>query len=90
MSPLLKWSQLKKFQAIIPVIKHFSNHKLKIMNSLFLPLVNWGLGTIIIGVFGLVCIILVIVVYNLSRSTNNATNDSYNELDDDKDTKTPI
>ena len=60
------------------------------MNSLFLPLVNWGLGTIIIGVFGLVCIILVIVVYNLSRSTNNATNDSYNELDDDKDTKTPI
>lgn len=42
------------------------------MNLLFLPLVNWGLGTIIIGVFALVCIILVVVIYNLSRGTNKA------------------
>lgn len=40
------------------------------MNSLLLPLVNWGLGTIIIGVFAVVCIILVAVIYNLSRSTD--------------------
>jgi len=45
------------------------------MNSLFLPLVNWGLGTIIIGVFALVCIILVVVIYNLSRGTNNVKDD---------------
>jgi len=36
--------------------------------SLFLPLVNWGMGTIIIGVFVLVCIILTLVVINMVRS----------------------
>lgn len=36
------------------------------MNLLNIPLVNWGMGTIIIGVFALVCVVLVLVVYNLS------------------------
>ena len=45
------------------------------MNTLLLPLVNWGLGTIIIGVFVVVCIILVAVIYSLSRGTNNVRDD---------------
>ena len=40
------------------------------MNSLMLPLVNWGMGTIIIGVFALVCIVMVLVVYNMINSKN--------------------
>lgn len=46
------------------------------MNSLSLPLVNWGMGTIFIGVFALVCIILVAVIYNLSREPSNVKNDT--------------
>lgn len=60
------------------------------MNSFFLPLVNWGLGTVLIGVFALVCMILIVVIYNLSRGTNNVTNDTPNELDNDKDNKTSL
>jgi len=37
------------------------------MRTLFLPLVDWGMGTVLIGVFALVCVILVAVVYNLSQ-----------------------
>ena len=33
-----------------------------------IPLVNWGMGTIIIGVFALVCIVMAAVVYNLINS----------------------
>jgi len=33
-----------------------------------IPLVNWGMGTIIIGVFVLVCIVLVLVVFSLMNS----------------------
>jgi Na+-translocating ferredoxin:NAD+ oxidoreductase RnfG subunit len=33
-----------------------------------LPLVNWGMGSVIIGVFALVCVILVAVVYNMVNS----------------------
>lgn len=40
------------------------------MNSLMLPLVNWGMGTVIIGVFALVCIVMVLVVYNMINSKN--------------------
>ncbi len=36
------------------------------MNSI--PLVDWGMGTIIIGVFVVVCIALVLVVLNLMNS----------------------
>jgi len=47
------------------------------MKSLLLPLVNWGMGTFIIGIFALVCVILVVVIYNLSQSKDNVsdTND---------------
>ena len=38
------------------------------MKTLFLPLVDWGMGTFLIGVFAFVCIILVAVIYSLSRS----------------------
>lgn len=38
------------------------------MNLINLPLVNWGMGTIIIGVFALVCIVMSLVVYNLANS----------------------
>ena len=37
-------------------------------NLLNLPLVNWGMGSTIIGVFALVCVILVVVVYNMVTS----------------------
>ena len=41
------------------------------MNTLFLPLVDWGMGIVLIGVFALVCVVLVLVVYNLSQSKDN-------------------
>ncbi|MDX1463068.1 MAG: hypothetical protein R3359_08430 [Marinirhabdus sp.] len=46
------------------------------MKSLFLPLVDWGMGTVIIGVFVLVCVIIVAVVVGLmnSGSKNDKTN----------------
>ncbi|WP_179344380.1 hypothetical protein [Winogradskyella ursingii] len=53
------------------------------MNSLFLPLVNWGLGTIIIGVFAVVCIVLVAVIYNLTRSNQNIKNESNEDPEND-------
>ena len=39
------------------------------MNTLLLPLVNWGLGTILIGVFAVVCIVLIAVIYKLVHSS---------------------
>jgi Na+-translocating ferredoxin:NAD+ oxidoreductase RnfG subunit len=38
------------------------------MSTLFLPLVDWGMGTFLIGIFALVCVILIAVVYSLSQS----------------------
>lgn len=38
------------------------------MNSLFLPLVDWGMGTVIIGVFAIVCVVIVLVVFSLAKS----------------------
>ena len=38
------------------------------MKSLYLPLVDWGMGTFIIGVFAVVCVVLVLVIYNLTRT----------------------
>lgn len=35
------------------------------MNSLFLPLVNWAMGAAIIGIFALVCIVMIAIVMNL-------------------------
>jgi heme/copper-type cytochrome/quinol oxidase subunit 2 len=37
-----------------------------------IPLVNWGMGTILIGIFALVCIVLVLVVYNMASSDKKA------------------
>ena len=37
------------------------------MNLLFLPLVNWGMGAVLIGVFAVVCILIVAVVMNLVK-----------------------
>ncbi len=36
------------------------------MKSLVLPLVNWGMGAVLIGVFAVVCIVLVLVVFSLA------------------------
>jgi len=51
-----------------------------------LPLANWSNGTIMIGVFALVCIILVAVIYSLvnSKPADQMENDS---ADIDKDSK---
>lgn len=42
--------------------------KFHIMNLYFLPLVDWGMGTALIGVFALVCIGLVAVVFYLNKT----------------------
>ncbi len=42
------------------------------MNTLFIPLVDWGMGSFIIGVFAVVCIALVLVVYGLMRTDVSA------------------
>ena len=43
------------------------------MKTMILPLVNWGMGTIIIGVFAVVCIVMTLVVYNLANSEKKET-----------------
>lgn len=30
-----------------------------------IPLVNWGMGAIIIGVFAVVCVVMIFIVYHL-------------------------
>ena len=42
------------------------------MNTLFIPLVDWGMGSFIIGIFAVVCIALVLVVYSLMRNDVSA------------------
>ena len=37
------------------------------MKVQFLPLVNWQMGALIIGVFAIVCVVMVIVIYNMSK-----------------------
>jgi len=37
-----------------------------ILNNI--PLVDWGMGTVVIGVFALVCIVIVFVVFSLMNS----------------------
>jgi len=46
------------------------------MKLISLPLVNWGMGTVIIGVFALVCVVLVLVVYNLANTDKKSDHDS--------------
>lgn len=38
------------------------------MEHILLPLVNWGMGVIIIGIFAIVCIVMAVVVFNLANS----------------------
>lgn len=52
------------------------------MKALFLPLVDWGMGTFVIGVFAVVCIILILVVYNLSQSTEKTNEDILEDQDE--------
>ena len=33
-----------------------------------IPLVNWGMGSILIGVFALVCIVMAVVIYNMANA----------------------
>lgn len=53
------------------------------MKTMFLPLVNWGMGTIMIGVFAVVCVVLVAVIYNLTRSTQKVNDDNNKVSKDD-------
>ncbi|QIE58004.1 hypothetical protein G5B37_09130 [Rasiella rasia] len=50
------------------------------MNLLNVPLVNWGLGTIMIIIFAVVCVVLVAVVYSLSRSTKRIEDEDSNTM----------
>ncbi|MEP0262596.1 hypothetical protein [Dokdonia sp.] len=43
------------------------------MKHLIIPLVNWGIGTILIGVFAFVCIIIALIVYNMIQSDKKDT-----------------
>lgn len=37
-----------------------------------LPLVNWGMGALLIAVFAVVCIVMVLIVYNLASNDKKA------------------
>ena len=56
------------------------------METTNLPLANWGNGTIMIGVFALVCIVLVAVIYNMVNSKPVDQTDSKSQ-DTDKDSE---
>lgn len=36
------------------------------MKSQIIPLVDWGMGAVLIGVFAVVCIVLVLVIFSLA------------------------
>jgi len=40
------------------------------MLKTIIPLVDWGMGTTIIVVFGVVCVVLVLLVFNMVNSGN--------------------
>lgn len=44
------------------------------MQNTILPLVNWGMGTTIIVVFAIVCVVLSVVVYRLVNSGKDKEN----------------
>lgn len=53
------------------------------MKTITLPLVDWGMGAILIGVFALVCVVLVLVVYSMSRGDkkkSDTTDETSTEL----------
>ncbi|MDX1271339.1 hypothetical protein [Bizionia paragorgiae] len=55
------------------------------MKSLMLPLVNWGMGAAIIGVFALVCVVLAAVVINMVKSDKKANTEA-SEMDKEDQT----
>ncbi|EDM43705.1 hypothetical protein SCB49_08943 [unidentified eubacterium SCB49] len=57
------------------------------MNTLFLPLVDWGMGSFLIGIFALVCIILILVIYNLTQSKDSVSLPEDPEASEIKDTE---
>lgn len=46
-----------------------------------LPLVNWGMGAIIIGVFAVVCIAMVLIIYNMVNSDKKQKTDSNSTIE---------
>ena len=46
----------------------------KLMKNSLLLLVDWGMGAMLIGVFAVVCIAMVLIVYSMSRNGKSATN----------------
>jgi uncharacterized membrane protein len=41
-----------------------------------IPLVNWGMGAIIIGVFAVVCVVMVLIIYNMVNSDKKNSNET--------------
>ncbi|MDT0555919.1 hypothetical protein [Patiriisocius hiemis] len=54
------------------------------MKALFLPLVDWGMGTIIIGVFALVCVILTAIVIGMMNSGKKNGSKNSNKTEEDE------
>jgi len=50
-----------------------------------ISLVNWGMGSVIIGVFALVCVVLVLVVYNMVSAPSQPDNTEETSLNEPKD-----
>jgi hypothetical protein len=50
-----------------------------------ISLVNWGMGSVIIGVFALVCVVLVLVVYNMASAPSQPDNTEETSLNEPKD-----
>ncbi|GAA3517253.1 hypothetical protein GCM10022393_34190 [Aquimarina addita] len=46
------------------------------MKNLILPLVNWGMGAAIIGVFAVVSVIMILIVSNMIKGDKNVNDDT--------------
>mgnify|MGYP003650099570 CR=1 FL=1 len=40
-----------------------------------IPLVNWGMGAILIGIFAVVCVVMIFIVYNMVTTGKKDTTD---------------
>lgn len=52
------------------------------MKNIILPLVNWGMGAILIGVFAVVCVALVLVIYSLASNDKKAADTTREDTDE--------
>nr|WP_169933504.1 hypothetical protein [Nonlabens sp. Ci31] len=41
-----------------------------------IPLVNWAMGAILIGVFAVVCVVIILVVYNMVKADKKDSTDA--------------